>query len=144
MTTPDTVTALPGLESLPAGGGISHPLPAPRIPTDSTPTEPRPGSRAARMAVPLALDVLKDIAANYGVCLRPIAIRRIDTATGHTEIMEVPCGARLASKCVPCAEKNRRHACSSCARAGTWPKSPPSPHGRHRRGAGPGRTAGPL
>lgn len=69
---------------------------------------PRPGSRAARMNIPLAIDVLKEIAAEYGVCLRPIAIRRTDTTTGETNIMEVPCGARLASKCAPCAEKNRR------------------------------------
>ncbi len=69
---------------------------------------PRPGSRAARMTVPLARGVLADIAAEYGVCLHPVVLRRTDTATGATTILEVPCGATLASKCAPCAEKARR------------------------------------
>jgi hypothetical protein len=37
-----------------------------------------------------------------------LAIRRTDTHTGQTEIVEVPCGATLAVKCKPCAERNRR------------------------------------
>lgn len=40
--------------------------------------------------------------------MRPIALRRTDVVTGLAEIVEVPCGARLASKCKPCAERNRR------------------------------------
>ncbi|WP_018349164.1 replication initiator [Longispora albida] len=69
---------------------------------------PRPGSRAARMAVPMSLEVLRQIAAESGVCLHPIALRRTDVTTGQTEVIEVPCGARLASKCAPCAERNRK------------------------------------
>jgi hypothetical protein len=60
------------------------------------------------MSHPRIIDVLTDVAERNGVCIRPIAIRRIDTSTGATEILEVPCGARLASKCKPCAERNRR------------------------------------
>jgi hypothetical protein len=37
-----------------------------------------------------------------------LAIRRIDLVTGQAEMIDVPCGARLASKCKPCAERNRR------------------------------------
>lgn len=70
--------------------------------------EARPGSRADRMAQPLTRDVLTALAEHHGVCVRPTAIRRIDKATGETTIMDVPCGARLASKCKPCAERNRR------------------------------------
>lgn len=41
-------------------------------PTAPTPAAaPRPGSRAARMALPRSVDVLKEIAAEYGVCVRP-------------------------------------------------------------------------
>ncbi len=69
---------------------------------------PRPGSRADRMAMPLARDVLKGLAEHYGVCVHPLVIRRTDKATGQTELVDVPCGARLASKCKPCAERNRR------------------------------------
>ncbi|MEV6526327.1 replication initiator [Longispora sp. NPDC051575] len=87
-----TVTALPGLELNPVGAQ----------------TAPRSGSRSARMLFPPAKEVLRDIAREAGLCLRPLALRRTDTATGKTEILEVPCGARLASKCAPCAEKNRK------------------------------------
>ena len=82
MTTPtDTQTATS--PALPAGVTA---LPGLELSTDTPVEEPRPGSRAARLAIPLSKDVLKDIAADYGVCLHPIAIRRIDTATGQAEI----------------------------------------------------------
>jgi len=68
----------------------------------------RPGSRAARLLVPLKLDVVKDFAREYGICLRPIVLRRIDKTTGATDLIEIPCGARLTSQCAPCAERNRR------------------------------------
>lgn len=71
-------------------------------------TPSRPGSRAARMAMPLARSALKELAEQAGVCLHPVVLRRTDTQTGQTEIMEVPCGATLASKCAPCAERGRR------------------------------------
>jgi hypothetical protein len=60
------------------------------------------------MRRPLARDVLKTLAESHGVCARPLALRRTDTTTGVTDVIEVPCGARLASKCKPCAERNRR------------------------------------
>jgi hypothetical protein len=70
--------------------------------------EPRPGSRIDRMAQPLSRNVLRVMAEHYGVCVRPLPLRRIDRVTGQTEIVDIPCGARLASKCKPCAERNRR------------------------------------
>jgi hypothetical protein len=69
---------------------------------------PRPGSRAARMAVPMAFHVVKEMAAEYGVCLRPISLRRTDLTTGKTEIIDLPCGATLDAKCPPCATRARR------------------------------------
>lgn len=69
---------------------------------------PRPGTRAARMTKPPAAAVLRVLAEANGVCVRPLAIRRVDTDTGLSEVIEVPCGARMASKCKPCAERNRR------------------------------------
>nr|WP_050778000.1 replication initiator [Micromonospora sp. ATCC 39149]QLJ99129.1 replication initiation protein [Micromonospora carbonacea] len=80
------------------------------LPT-ATPAEvqrPRPGSRADRMRKPLAKDALKQLAEQHGVCVRPLALRRTDTTTGLTEVVEVPCGATLAAKCRPCAERGRR------------------------------------
>jgi hypothetical protein len=60
------------------------------------------------MRQPLAKDALRLLAEQHGVCVRPLALRRTDTHTGLTEVVEVPCGARLAAKCKPCAERNRR------------------------------------
>jgi hypothetical protein len=48
------------------------------------------------------------LAEHYKVCVHPLALRRIDNETGLTEIVDIPCGARLASKCAPCAERNQR------------------------------------
>ena len=68
---------------------------------------PRPGSRAARMALPRAVDALKQLASEYGVCIRPIALRRTDLTTGQTELIDLPCGATLDVKCPPCAKRAR-------------------------------------
>ncbi|WP_240670485.1 replication initiator [Actinoplanes solisilvae] len=81
------------------------------IPTLTAPAEtttPRPGSRAARFAQPRAVDALKDLAIDHGVCVRPIALRRTDLATGKTELVDLPCGATLEAKCPPCAKRARR------------------------------------
>jgi hypothetical protein len=61
------------------------------------------------MAQPVVRDVMRELAEHAGVCTRPLAIKRIDRLTGQTvDVLEVPCGARVASKCKPCAERNRR------------------------------------
>ncbi|MEO3821220.1 replication initiator [Plantactinospora sp. B24E8] len=77
-------------------------------PSTPTPEAPRPGSRAARMGLPRAVDVLKDVATEYGVCIRPLAMRRTDLDTGLTEVIDLPCGATREDKCPACAKKNRR------------------------------------
>ena len=60
------------------------------------------------MSHPRSVEVLRDLAEAHGVCVRPVTIRRTDTVTGQTEVIEVPCGARLAAKCKPCAERGWR------------------------------------
>jgi hypothetical protein len=61
------------------------------------------------MAQPVVRDVLRKLAEKYGVCTRPLIVRRVDRATGLIDgHVEVPCGARLASKCKPCASRNRK------------------------------------
>ena len=71
-------------------------------------TTPRAGSRADRMSHPRAIDTLKLVAERHGLCVRPIVLRRTDRETGQTDIIEVPCGATIAAKCKPCAERGRR------------------------------------
>jgi hypothetical protein len=60
------------------------------------------------MMLPRSVDVLKELATDYGVCLRPLAMRRTDLDTGHTEVIDLPCGATREDKCLPCARRNRR------------------------------------
>ena len=60
------------------------------------------------MALPRSVDVLKDIATEYGVCVRPLAMRRTDLDTGQTEVIDLPCGATREDKCPPCAKRARR------------------------------------
>jgi replication initiator protein RepSA len=78
------------------------------VPGGNQNQDPRPGSRAARLLQPIAKDVARELAVQYGVCVRPVWLRRTDTETGQTEVVSVPCGATLAAKCEPCATANRR------------------------------------
>src|SRR6266567_8492557 len=55
--------------------------------------------------MPLARDVVKELAIEHGACLRPVQLRRTDLATGQTEPVLVPCGHTLASVCPSCAER---------------------------------------
>lgn len=68
----------------------------------------RPGSRAARLAMPRAVDALKQLALEHGVCIRPVLLRRTDLGTGGTEVIDLPCGATREDKCPPCAKRARR------------------------------------
>jgi len=88
-------TTLPGLDT-------------PTTDQPATVEQPLPGSRAARMGLPRSVDVLRDVATEYGVCIRPLAMRRTDLDTGRTEVIDLPCGATREDKCPPCAKRNRR------------------------------------
>src|SRR5512142_3226744 len=60
------------------------------------------------MALPRSIDLLKEIATEYGVCSHPLALRRTDLETGITEIIDLPCGATREDKCPACAKRNQR------------------------------------
>ena len=49
--------------------------------------------------MPLARDVVKDLAVEHGGCIRPVQLRRTDLTTGRTEPVLVPCGNTLATVC---------------------------------------------
>ncbi|GAA0473645.1 hypothetical protein Ade02nite_73960 [Paractinoplanes deccanensis] len=66
------------------------------------------GSRAGRLAQPRAVEALKELAIDHGVCIHPVALRRTDLGTGKTELVDLPCGATLETKCPPCAKRARR------------------------------------
>jgi hypothetical protein len=71
-------------------------------------------TRAERMAMPLARQVVKEVAAEHGACLRPVQLRRTDIDTGHVEQVLIPCGHTLASVCPPCAERARLLRATQC------------------------------
>src|SRR5919112_4850739 len=78
-----------------------------------TPTQPATVdvtgmTRAQRSALPLTADVAQAVAEQHGVCVRPLAMRRIDTTTGQVDVVPVPCGSTREDQCRPCADKARR------------------------------------
>ena len=50
---------------------------------------------------------IREVAEANGVCVRPVVHEVTDTETGQVRLVPTPCGATLASKCAPCAQKNR-------------------------------------
>src|SRR5689334_11002035 len=71
-------------------------------------------TRAERMAAPLARQVVKDLAAEHGACLRPVQLRRTEIDTGHVEQVVIPCGHTLAAVCPSCAERARILRAAQC------------------------------
>lgn len=64
-------------------------------------------ARQARAQLLRARDVAEAVAEANGVCVRSLAMRVTDTVTGASEIVEIPCGSRLESRCAPCARRAR-------------------------------------
>jgi hypothetical protein len=58
--------------------------------------------------MPRAVETLRQLAADHGVCIRPVSLRRTDLGTGQTEVIDVPCGATRDDKCPPCAKRAKR------------------------------------
>jgi hypothetical protein len=66
------------------------------------------------MAHPTARDAVRAVAENHGACLRPIQLRRTNTATGEIDQVLIPCGATLASVCPPCADRAKKLRAAQC------------------------------
>jgi hypothetical protein len=58
--------------------------------------------------MPRTADALRSLAVEYGVCVRPFALRRTDLTTGETDVIDLPCGATLEARCPSCAKRARR------------------------------------
>ena len=71
-------------------------------------------TRAERLAMPLAREVVKDLAVEHGACIRPVQLRRTDLGTGAVEQILVPCGHTLAAVCPACAERARNLRAAQC------------------------------
>ncbi len=71
-------------------------------------------SRAQRMAMPLARQVVKDLAVEHGACIRPVQLRRTNLDTGEVDTVLVPCGHTLAHVCPGCAERAKTLRAAQC------------------------------
>ena len=71
-------------------------------------------TRAERLAMPLAREVVHDLAVEHGACIRPVQLRRTNLDTGEMEQVLVPCGHTLASVCPSCAERARALRAAQC------------------------------
>ena len=71
-------------------------------------------TRAERLAMPLAREVVKDLAVEHGACIRPVQLRRTSLDTGAVEQVLVPCGHTLAAVCPACAQRAKTLRAAQC------------------------------
>src|SRR5580700_9496439 len=71
-------------------------------------------TRAQRLAMPLAREVVRDLAVEHGACIRPVQLRRTNIDTGDVDQVLVPCGHTLASVCPSCAERAKNLRAAQC------------------------------
>ncbi len=74
----------------------------------------RVGSRMDRARQPRAKDALRDMAVEFGVCVRPRLTRRTVVATGETSIVEQNCKNTRAKVCPSCAATARAIRATDC------------------------------
>ena len=64
--------------------------------------------------MPLAREVVRDVAVEHGACIRPIQLRRRNLDTGEVDTVLVPCGHTLASVCPACAARAKTLRAAQC------------------------------
>ena len=64
--------------------------------------------------MPLARQVVKDLAVEHGACIRPIQLRRTNLDTGQVDQVLVPCGHTLAHVCPACADRAKALRAAQC------------------------------
>ena len=103
----------------------------------------REGTRAQRLAMPLARNVVKGLAAEHDACLRPVQLRRTEIDTGYIEQVLIPRGHTLASVCPPCAECAKILRAAQCREGWHLDREPvidPDPATGDQRALVPGRA----
>ncbi|MFC3687092.1 replication initiator [Aquipuribacter hungaricus] len=75
---------------------------------------PGSGSRADRMSQPTAADLLRDVAASNGVCIRPVTLKVLDETTGGVHYVDVPCGSTREAVCPACSAKAKALRVTQC------------------------------
>ena len=64
--------------------------------------------------MPLAREVVRDLAVEHGACIRPVQLRRTNLDTGQVDQVLVPCGHTLASVCPSCADRAKTLRAAQC------------------------------
>ncbi len=80
-------------------------------------------TRAQRAVLPISAEVAQVLAEQHGVCIRPLAMRRIDTTTGRVEIVPVPCDPPARTSAARVRTRPGGYGWPNAARAGTWTPS---------------------
>src|SRR4051794_23341664 len=60
-------------------------------------------------------EVVRDYAADAGVCIRPLLRQVTDRETGQTTSVVIRCGSTREAVCAPCADRARRLRMQQCA-----------------------------
>jgi hypothetical protein len=82
--------------------------------THTTDTTSGKMTRAQRLTMPLAREVVRDVAVEHGACIRPVQLRRRNLDTGEVDTVLVPCGNTLASVCPACAARAKTLRAAQC------------------------------
>ena len=69
----------------------------------------------AGMAPVITAEVVRDYAAEAGVCVRPLLRRVTDRETGQTTSVVIRCGSTREARCPPCAQRARKLRMQQCA-----------------------------
>ena len=82
-------------------------------------------TRVQRMAMPLAREVVKDLAVEHGACIRPIQLRRTNLDTGETDAGAGPVRAHPRPR-LPVLRRTGQDRCGppSAGKAGTSRTNP--------------------
>lgn len=82
---------------------------------------------------PVDVDLAYTLAANEGVCVRPLLRKVTDRATGDVRTVPIRCGSTRESVCPPCATKARRVRMQQCREGWHLTEDPPLPERFRRR-----------
>jgi hypothetical protein len=112
-------------------------------PTKETELDVSRRTRAERLTIPLAREVVKDLAVEHGACIRPVQLRRTNLDTGAVEQVLVPCGHTLAAVCPACAQRAKTLRAAQCREGWHLEAEPVIEGAGQQRGLGtPSHSAG--
>src|SRR5829696_5338530 len=86
----------------------------------------------------LSADMVRDLAASQGVCVRPIMRRVLDRETGSDSTVAIACGSTREAVCPPCAHKARVLRMQQCAEG--WHRTEEGQRSDSVTGAGNGES----